>query len=280
MSAAGLHWIPCRPGPGAARPRGSTPPGTAIYVIGDIHGRYDLLERLQRGIAVDAAMRRAPRKLIVYLGDYLSRGKDSHRVISSVSAWRPDTCGAIEVVALKGNHEDLALCYLQGDMEAGRHWFDHGGLHALAAYGVSAGIEDMRDNESMEALRQRFVKAVPKRDLKFLVNLKHSHREGDYYFVHAGVFPGVPLDAQAVRDQIWIRSRFLESEADHGAIVVHGHSISVAPDIRHNRIGIDTGAYDSGVLTCLVLDGEEQALLQTCPCMVGSAACPANGKQA
>ncbi|RZI43735.1 serine/threonine protein phosphatase [Herbaspirillum sp. HC18] len=278
--AAGLHWTPCRSRVGAAHPRGSTPPGTAIYVVGDIHGRYDLLERLQRGIAADAAMRRAPRKLIVYLGDYLSRGKDSHRVVSSVSTWRPDTCGTVEIVTLKGNHEDLALCFLQGDMKAGREWFDHGGLHALAAYGIDAGIEDMHDDKSMELLRRRFAAALPERDLVFLSNLKASHREGDYYFVHAGVFPGVPLAAQSARDQIWIRGRFLESEADHGAIVVHGHSIMALPDIRHNRIGIDTGAYDSGVLTCLVLDGEEQALLQTCPCMAEHAACTISREQA
>lgn len=265
MNPARLQWTECRSAAGATPPCGSTPPGTAIYVIGDIHGRDDLLERIHRGIAVDAAMRPAPRKLILYLGDYLSRGKNSHRVVSRVAAWRPDASGRIEVVTLKGNHEDLALRFLQGELKAGRHWFDHGGLHALAAYGVDAAADELGDDEGTEALRQRFANAVPAHDLAFLESLKASHREGDYHFVHAGIRPGVPLEAQSERDQMWIRARFLESGLDHGAIVVHGHSISPIPDVRHNRIGIDTGAYDSGVLTCLVLDGAEQVLLQTCP---------------
>lgn len=260
------------------RPRGSTPPGTVIYAIGDLHGRHDLLERMHRGIAADAAMRRAPRKLIVYLGDYLSRGKDSHRVIATVSAWRPDACGSVEVVALKGNHEDLALRYLEGDLNAGRMWFDNGGLHTLAAYGVDAVSADLDDEAGMAALRQRFVDAFPARHLEFLLALEAAHREGDYYFAHAGILPGVPLEAQNARDQMWIRERFLASVADHGAIVVHGHSISATADVRQNRIGIDTGAYDSGILTCLVLDGVEQALLQTCPCMNGTAADTVPGK--
>lgn len=265
MTPARLRWSPCRPAAGAERPRGSTPAGTAIYVIGDIHGRYDLLERIQQGISADAAMRRAPRTLIVYLGDYLSRGKESHRVVARVAAWRPAAGGAVEVVALKGNHEDLALRFLQGDLGAGRDWFDHGGLDALAAYGIDAGPEEWRGDEGIQMLRRRFANAFPARDLEFLSSLRSSHREGDYYFAHAGVRPGVPLEAQAAGDLMWIRTRFLNSDVDHGAIVVHGHSISAVPDMRRNRIGIDTGAYDSGVLTCLVLDGVEQALLQTRP---------------
>jgi serine/threonine protein phosphatase 1 len=265
MNQARLQWTDMRPAPGARAPRGQVPPGTAIYVIGDIHGRDDLLERIHQGIAADAARRAAPRKLIVYLGDYLSRGKDSHRVLDRVLAWRPDSGTGIERITLKGNHEDLALRFLSGELKAGRHWFDHGGLHALAAYGVVASTDALCHDEGTEALRQRFFDAVPARDREFLAGLKVSHREGDYYFVHAGVRPGVPLGAQSARDQMWIRTRFLESELDHGAIVVHGHSISPQPEMRHNRIGIDTGAYESGVLTCLVLDGAEQVLLQTCP---------------
>ncbi|HJW57814.1 MAG TPA: metallophosphoesterase [Burkholderiaceae bacterium] len=260
MSTPRLHWTDCRPSAGMRRPRGSTPPDTAIYVIGDIHGRYDLLANIQQGIAIDAGMRRARRKVVIYLGDYLSRGKDSRRVIERVLAWRPDGC---EIVALKGNHEDLALRYLGGELDAGRHWFDYDGLDALAHYGVAAADRAARDGESMEALRRRFADALPEEHLAFLRNLKASHHEGDYHFVHAGIRPGVALDAQSDHDQMWIRGRFLESDVDHGATVVHGHSITPEPEVRHNRIGIDTGAYTSGILTCLMLDGEERAFLQT-----------------
>lgn len=260
MRLARLHWADYRPPLGAAPSLGTTPAGTALYVIGDIHGRCDLLELIQRGIAIDAGMRRAPRKVIVYLGDYLSRGTDSRRVVDRVRGWQLEGC---EIVTLKGNHEDLALRYLGGELQAGRHWFDHGGLDALAHYGVEAADRSARDDQTMESLRMRFADVVPAQHLAFFRSLKVSHREGGYYFVHAGIRPGVSLEAQNDHDQMWIRKRFLESDQDHGATVVHGHSITPEPEVRQNRIGIDTGAYASGVLTCLVLDGGERAFLQS-----------------
>lgn len=260
MSMARLHWVDYRPPEGVADPLGMTPPGTAVYVIGDIHGRCDLLEMIQRGITIDAGMRRARRKVIVYLGDYLSRGTDSRRVVESVREWHLDGC---EIVTLKGNHEDLALRYLDGELEAGRHWFDHDGLDALAHYGVAAVDRSARDDETMESLRMRFAAALPAQHLAFFRSLRVSHREGGYYFVHAGIRPGVTLEAQNEHDQMWIRGRFLGSDLDHGATVVHGHSIAPEPQVRHNRIGIDTGAYASGVLTCMVLDGSGRAFLQS-----------------
>jgi serine/threonine protein phosphatase 1 len=260
MSMARLHWADYRPQKGIAKPLGTTPAGTAVYAIGDIHGRCDLLEMIQRGIAIDVGMRRAQRKVIVYLGDYLSRGTDSRRVVDSVCEWRPHGC---EIVMLKGNHEDMALRFLDGELDAGRHWFDQGGLDALAEYGVEAANRAARDDETMESLRRRFADAVPAQHLAFLRNLKVNHREGGYHFVHAGIRPGVMLEAQDAHDQMWIRKRFLESDEDHGATVVHGHSITHEPQVRCNRIGIDTGAYSSGVLTCLVLDGSERTFLQT-----------------
>jgi serine/threonine protein phosphatase 1 len=260
MSMAHLRWVNYRPPEGAAKPVATTPEGTAVYAIGDIHGRCDLLEMIQRGIAIDAGMRRAERKVIVYLGDYLSRGTDSRRVVDSVREWRPNGC---EIVMLKGNHEDMALRFLDGELEAGRHWFDYGGLDALAQYGVEAADRAARDDETMASLRRHFANAVPPQHLAFFRNLNVSHREGGYHFVHAGIRPGVPLVMQNEHDQMWIRKRFLESDEEHGATVVHGHSITPEPQVRHNRIGIDTGAYASGVLTCLILEGNERSFLQT-----------------
>ncbi len=254
------RWAACRPPPGVPAPAALTPPDTAIYAIGDIHGRCDLLEAVHRGIAVDAGARPAQRKVVVYLGDYVSRGVDSRRVVERVRAWRPP---GFEVATLKGNHEDLLLRYLDGELEAGRHWFDYDGLDTLAHYGVIAADRQARDDASLESLRRRFAEALPAAHLEFFRGLRVSHREGGYYFVHAGVRPGTALDAQEDRDRMWIRRRFLDSDADHGAVVVHGHCICAEPDVRHNRIGIDTGAYRSGVLTCLVLDGAERAFLQT-----------------
>jgi serine/threonine protein phosphatase 1 len=203
--------------------------------------------------------------VVVFLGDYLSRGLDSRAVLERVRTWRPDLPdlpGRAKVVALKGNHEDLALRFLGGDLEAGRHWFDYGGLSALAHYGVVAPDPLARDVATLMALRQGFEQALPPEHLAFLRDLAISHREFDYCFVHAGVRPGVALADQTAHDQMWIRKRFLESHAEHGAMIVHGHSIHAEPEVHANRIGIDTGAYASGVLTCLVLDGAQRAFLQ------------------
>lgn len=237
----------------------SVPPGSAVYAIGDVHGCSDLLEPLLERIAADAASRRAKRRLMVYLGDYVSRGIDSRRAVE-LAMQRP---AGFEVVRLKGNHEDLLLRYLGGDLAAGRHWFDYDGLDCLRDYGVDAPDRAARDDATLERLRERFAAALPAVHHAFFRTLATSHREGGYYFVHAGVHPGVPLDLQRDWDRMWIRDRFLDSETDHGAVVVHGHSVSRAPVIRPNRIGIDTGAYSTGILTCLALQGPERTLLQT-----------------
>ncbi len=255
-----LRWADYRPPAGSRAPSGRTPPGTVVYAIGDIHGRCDLLEAIQRGIAVDAKLRPARRRVIVYLGDYISRGGDSRGVVEMVRGHQLD---GSEVVTLKGNHEDLLLRYLGGDFVAAKHWFDYDGLDALSDFGVETVDRQARDDATVELLRRRFAAALTPRELEFFRGLRVSHREGSYHFVHAGVRPGVALDSQTDHDQMWIRERFLNSGDDHGATVIHGHCIAAEPEIRANRIGIDTGAYRSGVLTCLVLDGTERAFLQT-----------------
>jgi len=257
-----LRWLTCEGGETGSRAPSQTPQGTVVYAVGDIHGRSDLLETLLRGIEQHSQGRQAARFVVVFLGDYLSRGSDSRAVVEQVMSWRSSRPASTEVIALQGNHEDLALRFLQGEMEAGRHWFDYDGLDALADYGVVAVDPGARDDGSLQFLRERFAEALPQEHLAFLQALAISHREQDYHFVHAGVRPGVTLAEQNAHDQKWIRKRFLESDADHGAIVVHGHSIVPTPQVRHNRIAIDTGAYASGVLTCLVLEGIQRAFLQ------------------
>jgi serine/threonine protein phosphatase 1 len=239
------------------------PPDKVVYAIGDIHGSYDLLEALQGGIALDAAKRPARRKVIVYLGDYLSRGSASRQVVERVRTWRPSGRGDTEIVLLKGNHEDMALRYLDGEFGIGRHWLESGGMQTLASYGVKPDRPKPLDHETMEELRGRFAKALPPEHLALLRALKTSHREGGYHFVHAGVRPGVALGEQSDYDQMWIKYTFLESGLDHGAMVVHGHMNVVQPQLHANRIAIDTAAYKSGMLTCLLLQDGRRAFLQT-----------------
>lgn len=237
-----------------------TPPDTVIYAVGDIHGRLDLLSAIHDRITTDAQRRTARHKLVIYLGDYVSRGESSRRVVDRVLEWLPQ---GFQRITLKGNHEDLLLRFLGGELDAGRLWFDYDGFDALTHYGVAIPDREARDDESVAALRDRFAAALPPTHLDFFRSLPASYRAGDYFFVHGGVRPGVPLAEQNDHDCMWIRKSFLDSSAEHGAVVVHGHSISTEPVIRHNRIGIDTGAYRSGVLTCLVLDGTSRNFLQT-----------------
>ncbi|NMG75162.1 serine/threonine protein phosphatase [Aromatoleum diolicum] len=265
-----MQWTQHRSPPGQRAPSASTSPGTVVYAIGDIHGRIDLLDAIHQGIEQDAKLRPARRRLLVYLGDYISRGPDSRAVVDRVIGWRPQggTRGVaqnFDVVALKGNHEELLLRFLDGDLFVGRHWLGYGGADTLAHYGGPLGDPRSCDADALAAARARLSAAMPREHRAFLRGLVTSHREGDYFFAHAGILPGVPLEGQSDRDLVWIRNRFLRSDADHGAVVVHGHCIAAEPEVRHNRIGIDTGAYDSGVLTCLVLDGAERSFLQTGP---------------
>lgn len=235
------------------------PAGTRLYAVGDIHGRDDLLAELQARIAADAEGSRARRPVLLYIGDYIDRGPDSKAVLDRLVD-RP--LAGFETIHLMGNHEALALEFLE-DPGVGPLWFSNGGDATLLSYGVDPLQRAGPARAPYRALRDAFAAALPERHLAFLRGLRLSHAEGDYLFVHAGIRPGVPLERQSPEDLLWIRREFLDSEADHGKVVVHGHSIARQPERRPNRIGIDTGAFATGRLTALVLEGTEAGFLQT-----------------
>jgi serine/threonine protein phosphatase 1 len=233
-------------------------PGSRVYAVGDIHGRADLLAEIHRRIGADAAAAGASRKVVVYIGDYVDRGFESREVIDLLL---DEPLAGFEAVHLKGNHEEILLRFLD-DTSVGALWLFNGGDKTLYSYGVEvpAGFPD----EGWFATAQsEFRQKLPPAHLEFLRSLRLSHMEGDYLLVHAGIRPGVPFEEQSEHDRLWIREGFLDSAADFGKIVVHGHTITPEPELLANRIGIDTGAYRSGHLTCLVLEGESRRLLQT-----------------
>ncbi len=234
------------------------PAGERIYVVGDIHGRSDLLSRIHEAIRVDIAERGAPpKRTVVYLGDYVDRGPNSREVIDMLID--APIAGA-RSIHLKGNHEDMMLRFIRGDNVP--HWLHNGGDATLASYGVVVtGM--MPDTVAIERLRRLLYAAVPAAHLAFLEKLELFHVAGDYAFVHAGIRPGVPLEAQRAADLLWIRDPFLTAKNHFDKCVVHGHTISTAPEVRANRIGIDTGAFFSGRLTCLVLEDDRVGFLQT-----------------
>lgn len=237
----------------------SVPSGLRVYAIGDIHGRAGLLRRLHDKIEQDAAG--APSttaKKLVYLGDYVDRGLDSRGVIDLILGAPMD---GFEKICLKGNHEDALLQFLD-DASVGPNWFAIGGGATAVSYGVQVP-QGLSSVERFEHLRSDLLARIPREHLKFLYNLDLMYRAGDYIFVHAGIRPGRPIDQQTPGDVMWIRDEFLKSKRDHGATIVHGHSPKRRPDIQTHRIGIDTGAFATNILTCLVLEGTKKRFLST-----------------
>ena len=239
-------------------PPASLPEGTRLYAIGDIHGQIGQLRALEALILADAAVGGTGRRLLLYLGDYVDRGEDSAAVVAHLLAGPPE---GFETVRLKGNHEALLLDFLQAPADGAR-WLVNGGIATLNSYGVACEEDDPTDEESLYDLHRRFLSALPEAHRSFLEGLALSHAEGDYFFAHAGVRPGVALEAQSPEDLIWIRYPFLQSKADFGKVVVHGHTPDTAPVERANRICVDTGAVYGGRLTALVLEGSERRFLQ------------------
>ena len=233
----------------------SLPDGLRVYAIGDIHGRLDLLEILLARIADDDAARGRRKTQIIFLGDLADRGPDSAEVIE-----RARGLAAGGARFLMGNHEELFLRTIDGDIPASRVMLRVGGRETMLSYGVD---EEAFEADDEGALAEMFAARVPDEHVEFLRGFEDRILLGDYLFVHAGVRPAVPLEEQSPSDLRWIRGEFLDSEEDHGYIVVHGHTISENVEERPNRIGIDTGAYASGRLTALALEGTARWYLET-----------------
>ncbi len=240
------------------------PKGTTVYAVGDIHGRADLLDALLEKIAADTKSDKPSRRVLVFLGDYVDRGRGTFQVIERLSALTKTSGFKIfrqfDIHFLKGNHEDFLIDFMDSGDNADS-WIRNGGRETLESYGVdtSGALAD----GGLKRLRRNFRDVVPGRHLEFLRTLDHYHVEGDYFFVHAGVRPEIALDAQDTFDMMWIRREFLSFKADFGKVIVHGHSPNPEPVIKNNRIGIDTGAYYSNHLTALVLKSTGRRFLRT-----------------
>lgn len=226
------------------------PPGIRVYAIGDVHGRADLLRPLLRWIREDNDRRGGdPQVHVVFLGDLIDRGPDSAGVLTMLADGH-EPLGQRHV--LRGNHEEMLLDILDGQLSQAGDWLDYGGTDTVQSYGIDPAL-CWRDRPAFAAA---LAEAIPAEHVAFLRATVSQVRIGDYLFVHAGIRPGVALDDQSTRDLRWIRGEFLDSRADHGMIVVHGHTVTPTVEFRPNRIGIDTGAYASGRLTALGLEGD------------------------
>ena len=229
-----------------------------LYAVGDVHGRADLLDDLCSLIAADVRQYPDEPATVVFLGDLVDRGPDSRGVVEKVLNLHAETGWRIE--ALKGNHEQAMLLFLD-DPSFGPSWMQHGGGATLASYGVFPPLA-RSDEAAWVAARDAFAEALPARHLAFLKAMRLYLEWGDYVLVHAGVRPGVPLERQSEQDLLWIRQEFLSRSKAVDRVVVHGHTPAEEPQLTRWRIGVDTGAYATGVLTAVRLWRNEQILLQ------------------
>jgi len=243
-----------KPAPAAKLP--AVPAGRRYYVIGDIHGRLDLYDRLIEAIETDDATSTPADSRVILLGDLVDRGADSAGVIARTKAWQQQR----RVRVLAGNHEEMFLASFEKS-EALRHLLKHGGQETLLSYGFTAKQMHKLD---LDEIFEMLPAMIPASERNYIASFEDIIIAGDYAFVHAGVDPARPLDEQKRSDLRWIRDRFLNHEAPLPKVIVHGHTIFDRVMDCGNRIGIDTGAFRSGVLTALVLEGDQRRVIQAC----------------
>ena len=232
----------------------SIPDGVRIYTVGDVHGRADLLKSVLSRIDQDVRIHPVRKPIEVFLGDYVDRGPASREVLDILIARGRSR----RSVFLKGNHEAYIFDFLQNP-ETLTHWRSLGGFETLLSYGLRPHLSfKLRDQQEIAT---QFDSVLPQIHRQWLAGLKLCFSCGDYFFVHAGVRPGVPLEHQTESDLLLIREDFLHCEDDFTKFIVHGHTPVAEPDLRSNRINIDTGAYASGRLTCLVIEGVQVHLI-------------------
>lgn len=233
----------------------SVPAGLRVYVIGDIHGRLDLLDGMLATIEADLGMRPVTKPVYVFLGDYIDRGPSSRETIDRLI----ELSQANECVFLKGNHESIAIKCLS-DRGLFDQWMRLGGMETLNSYQIAA--HGVINGKRIVELQAAFHEALPQSHFRFFRDLQISYVLGDFLFAHAGVKPNVDLADQKESDLLWIREEFLSSSVDFGKIVVHGHTPVQDVEVRTNRINIDTGAFATGRLTCLVIEEASLALMR------------------
>jgi serine/threonine protein phosphatase 1 len=234
------------------------PAGVVTWAIADVHGRLDLLKPLVEAILADAAATPANRKVVIFLGDYVDRGPESRGVIRYLTALPLDR--GIEWRFLKGNHEEAMLDFL-ADPSKGSRWCEYGGEATLQSYGLRA--PDLRHRtEAWARVSADLDHNLSRQERAFLEALELSVTIGDYFFAHAGARPGELLERQKPHDLMWIRNSFLESDVEFDKVVVHGHTPTRAVHVDRRRIGLDTRAYESGVLSAVRLEGAAREVLK------------------
>lgn len=232
------------------------PQGRRIYAIGDVHGSARLFGDLIDRILADSARRGGRKGTLIVLGDFIDRGQDSATIVQGLYSQKDSE----NLIVLLGNHESAMVAAYRGDRKALSFWLSFGGFETLQSFGVDIAEQDRADIDLIMGLLRRH---VPFHLINWMETLPTSYRAGDYMFAHAGIRPRVRLSRQHPADLLWIRDEFLESRDNYGVVVVHGHSPAEKVEFLANRIGVDTGAYKSGILSAIGLEGEERWVIDT-----------------
>lgn len=235
----------------------NAPEGQRIYAVGDIHGRRDLLDDLLTRIDADDAARGPAQTQIIFLGDLIDRGSDSRGVVERLIQLR-EVSGNVRL--LSGNHEELMIRVYDGDKRATSLFHRVGGRETMLSYGMSEAEYDAVDLSELAALIPNY---VPLAHIDFLKSFDDWIEAGDYLFVHAGIRPGLAIEEQETSDLRWIRREFTEHKGAFSHMVIHGHTITDGVDEQSNRVGIDTGAFATGALTAIGIEGSERWFLST-----------------
>jgi serine/threonine protein phosphatase 1 len=234
--------------------------GELVYAVGDIHGCYDLMKDILGQVAADYAQRAAGRRpILIFCGDYVDRGPHSAKVMEAL-VWLQRR-GEVDLHLLKGNHEQALLAFIE-EPESGPPWLRFGGQETLISYGVLPPAPE-EGLDGLARARDELLERMPAAHLRLLQRLELMVVVGDYAFVHAGVRPGAPLEAQEERDLLWIREGFLDAPGPFEKVIVHGHTwLSEQPQLAGHRIGLDTGAFATGTLTAMRFEDAGTAVFQ------------------
>lgn len=227
--------------------RPMTENGCRLYVIGDVHGQIHILKHVLNRIETDLADRPKADFKLIFLGDLIDRGEDSRAVIDLTMR----LAASENTIVLRGNHEEMALGALDNPDEL-INWRKYGGLETIASFGLDTF--DLMRGRKLATIHQDFTHKFGPERRQFLESRPYSFTCGSYFFCHAGIRPGIPLSEQTPADLVWIRDPFLTSTMRHDKLIIHGHTPVEQIEIKSNRINIDTGAYMTGRLTCLVLE--------------------------
>ena len=241
--------------------RSITPPNTRIYAVGDVHGHIKLLEIIHTLIRNDLEKNPVDDYKLIFLGDYIDRGPDSAGCIEYLINLMAENNN---VICLKGNHEDKLENFLADPIGFADSFFTYGGIDTAVSYGIDMAEYRGRDDE-ISRKGSELSNSIPAHHKSFYSKLDKSVTFGAYMFVHAGVRPGVALDQQSEDDLIWIRSEFITNQQLYEKVIIHGHTPAYPMEVQPNRINVDTHAYQTGVLSCLVLQGSDYRVIEATP---------------